>query len=1316
MSLVAATSGAVSPRLPAPAPVCIDGNEAVARVAYRLSEVIALYPITPATPMGEWSDDWSAAGRPNLWGAVPRVVVMQSEAGAAGAVHGALQAGALTTTFTASQGLLLMLPNLFRWAGERLPVVVQVPGRALAAQGLSIFGDHGDVMACRSAGCAVLVSASVQEAGDFAAIATALALEARLPLLHLFDGFRTSHEIQKVLPLPDALLEALIPPEAIEAHRGRALNPGRPVLRGTSQNPDVYFQGRETVNGAYGALPDLLLATMERFAALCGRRYRPYDYVGPADAERLMVLMGSACETAEATAAWLRAHGERVGVLKVRLFRPLAAALLVQALPSGLRAIAVLERCKEPGAPGEPLYLDVVAALAEEWGRHHSGPPPRVVGGRYGLGSKEFTPAMARAAFDHLKTVIAAAANAPLPLNHFTVGIHDDLGHRSLPLDPDFVLEGAGPGGAAAAAEGQALWQPAAGEVRAVLHGLGSDGTVGASKATIRIIGDGTPLFVQGYFVYDSKKAGSLTVSHLRIGPRPIRAPYRIQRPTLVAVHHADVLVRLDPLAGLESGGTLLLNSPWDPAETWWRLPAHQRIRIRQLGLRIWQIDAATLAREAGIGGRINTVMQVAFFAVSGVLPQRQALAAITASIHHDYGRKGEAVVAMNLRAVEASLNQLQPLDWRALVDGKEAQAFGVPPMAPGAPGIASAPDRLAGAPAFVRDVIAPLLAGRGDELPVSALPPDGTWPTGTSRWEKRAIAAAVPQWQSDLCVQCGQCVMVCPHAAIRAKVVPPEALAGAPADFQSVPARDPAFAGQQFTIQVAPEDCTGCELCVAVCPSRDRQNPNRRALVMAPLAPLLEVGRQHWDFFLSLPEVPRAALNLHKVGHQQLQQPLFEFSGACAGCGETPYLKLASQLFGDRMVVANATGCSSIYGGNLPTTPWSTNAAGRGPAWCNSLFEDNAEFGFGLRVALDQQREMALALLRSLAGLDSETGAASSGSRSGPPGGWMANDGSAPVAVSPSAGGSVLAGVPGAAADSERPDDSGEPAGMPAGEPSVAPGLAAAILAEIDQQADEAAIHAQRERVEALKRQLQARLEALPADGRAALPAARLLAIADSLVKTSVWLVGGDGWAYDIGFGGLDHVLASGRDVNALVLDTEVYSNTGGQASKATPLGAVAPFAAGGKASAKKDLGLMAITYGTVYVASVAMGARDEHTIRAFLEAESYGGPSLILAYSHCIAHGIAMERGMEQQRLAVASGRWPLYRHDPRRSERGENALQLDSPAPSIPLAEAMASEQRFRLLASTQPHRSSELARQAQAGVDRRWALLQKLAGKG
>jgi pyruvate-ferredoxin/flavodoxin oxidoreductase len=1254
-------------------PICIDGNEAVARVAYRLHEVIAIYPITPATPMGEWADGWSAEGRPNLWGAVPSVVELQSEGGAAGAVHGALQAGALTTTFTASQGLLLMLPNLYRWAGERLPVVVQVAGRALAAQGLSIFGDHGDVMACRSAGCAILCSASVQEAGDFAAIAMRASLLGRLPFLHLFDGFRTSHEIQKVQPLPDRLLAALMPEQAIAAHRQRALNPARPMLRGTAQNPNVYFQGRETVNAAYAAMPGLVVEAMQQFAALSGRCYRPYEYVGPADAERLVLLMGSACETAEATAERLRAAGERVGVVKVRLFRPFAAALLVEALPASVRAIAVLERCKEPGAGGEPLYLDVVAALVEEWVARHGGlPAPLVLGGRYGLGSKEFTPAMVKAVFDHLGAALGRAAGAiavppapAVPLNHFSVGIVDDLTHCSLPLDLAFTLEGS-PGAAPSLPTAsiptasnlpptlpaatppihQALWQPSGAEVRAVVHGLGSDGTVGANKSTIRIIGEATPLFVQGYFVYDSKKAGSLTVSHLRFGPRPIRAPYLIQRPTLVAVHHWDFLERFDPLAGLEAGGLLLINSPWEPAETWRRLPQRQRQRLRQLGLVVWLIDAGRVARGAGMGGRINTVMQVCFFAVAGVLPQEQALQGMRAAIHHRYGRQGEAVVAMNLRALEASLDALLPLDWRRLEAEGELSAIAELDSSAAGPSAAGAgADRLAAAPPFVREVIAPMLAGQGDALPVSAIPADGSWPTGTSRWEKRNIAEMVPLWDSELCVQCGKCVLVCPHAVIRAKVATPQALAAAPPQFRQAPARDPAFAGQQFTIQVSSEDCTGCELCVVVCPARDRAEPKRKALAMVPQRPLRQQGRRHWEFFLGLPEVPRAALNLHKVAQQQLQQPLFEFSGACAGCGETPYLKLASQLFGDRLLMANATGCSSIYGGSLPTTPWSTNAEGRGPAWSNSLFEDNAEFGYGMRVALDQQRAMAVALLQQLPELPAE--------------------------------------------------------------------LVGALVGAADQQGDEPAIYAQRGRLEELKRQLRAQLEALPAEARAATAASRLLAIADALVKTSVWLVGGDGWAYDIGFGGLDHVLAAGRDVNALVLDTELYSNTGGQASKATPMGAVAKFAAGGKAAPKKDLGLMAISYGTVYVASVAMGARDEHTIRAFLEAESYPGPSLILAYSHCIAHGIAMEQGMAQQHLAVASGRWPLYRYDPRRAERGANPLQLDSPPISLPLAEAMATEHRFRLLRYSQPQRAEQLAQRAQAACDRRWALLRAWA---
>ncbi len=864
---------------------------------------------------------------------VPSVVELQSEAGAAGTVHGALQAGALTTTFTASQGLLLMIPNLYKLAGELTPAVLHVAARSLAAQGLSIFGDHSDVMATRGSGCGILCSASVQEAGDFAAIAARLSLRSRLPFLHVFDGFRTSHEIQKIEPLSDAQLLELMPAAEISAHRARALSPNRPVIRGTSQNPDVYFQARESVNRFYDAAPDQLLEAMARFGELTGRPYRPYDYVGPAAAERVLVLMGSGCETAVETAEVLQVAGERVGVVKVRLFRPFAARLLVEALPASTRAIAVLDRCKEPGAPGEPLYLDVVAALAEEWAAVHGGAPlPAVLGGRYGLSSKEFTPAMVKAVFDHLRPLLAAGQ--PRPINHFTVGIDDDLTHRSLPLDNSFHTDAA--------------------EVRAVFYGLGSDGTVGANKATIKIIGEGTDLYAQGYFVYDSKKSGSVTVSHLRFGPQPIRSTYLIQRPTFVACHQWDFVERFDLLAGIEPGGVFLLNSPFAPADTWARLPEALRAQIRSKAIQVQQINAYQVARQAGMGPHINTVMQACFFALSGVLPRQEALARIRHSIETSYRRKGEAVVAMNLAALDASLEQLVPLDWSSL-DG---------------PACLPAPeDRLAAAPEFVREVIGPMLERHGDALPVSALPCDGTWPVGTARWEKRNIADAVPVWETDLCVQCGKCVLVCPHAVIRAKVGAPEAFAAAPEGFRTAPARDPAFAGQTFTIQVAAEDCTGCALCVEVCPARDRSEPKRKAINMAPQRPLREQARGNWDFFLQLSEVPRAELNLHKIGQQQLQQPLFEFSGACGGCGETPYLKLASQLFGDRMLIANATGCSSIYGGNLPTTPWSANAEGRGPAWSNSLFEDNAEFGYGMRVARDQQRQMALDLLERLAG-----------------------------------------------------------------------------------------------------------------------------------------------------------------------------------------------------------------------------------------------------------------------------------------------------------------------------------------------------------
>ncbi|EDY37766.1 pyruvate:ferredoxin (flavodoxin) oxidoreductase [Cyanobium sp. PCC 7001] len=1217
-----------------PEQVTIDGNEAVARVAYRLNEVIAIYPITPASPMGEWADAWASQQRPNLWGSVPEVVELQSEGGAAGTVHGALQAGALTTTFTASQGLLLMIPNLYKVAGELTPAVIHVAARSLAAQGLSIFGDHGDVMAARGTGCGILCSASVQEAADTAAIAARASLISRVPFLHMFDGFRTSHEIQKVEALGDALLRALIPEPAVRGHRARGLSPEHPVVRGTAQNPDVYFQARESVNRFYDAGPAAVLEAMDRFAELTGRRYQPYEYTGPADAERVLVLMGSGAETALEAAEALQAAGERVGVLKLRLFRPFAARWLVEALPATTRAIAVLDRCKEPGSAGEPLYLDVLAAVAEEWPAVHGPAPlPRVLGGRYGLSSKEFTPAMVKAVADHLQLAIVPVlgAEARQVLNHFTVGIHDDVTHRSLPVEEGFVTE-----------------RPRAesGEVRAVFYGLGSDGTVGANKAAIKIIGEGTDLHAQGYFVYDSKKSGSVTVSHLRFGPRPIRSTYLIQRPTFVACHQWDFVARFDLLAGIEPGGVVLLNSPFEPADTWARLPEALRQQIRQGGLEVHVINAYRVAREAGMGPHINTVMQACFFALSGVLPREEALERIRASIRHTYGRKGEAVVAMNLAALDASLDHLQPLDWRSL-DATQAagppDAEAQPDPAPTEPSLG---ERLAEAPAFVRNVIAPMLERRGDALPVSALPCDGTWPVGTARWEKRNIAAEVPVWESDLCVQCGKCVMVCPHGVIRAKVADPAAFDAAPEGFRTAPARDHAFSGQTFTIQVAAEDCTGCSLCVEVCPARDRRQPRRKAINMAPQRPLRQQARGHWDFFLQLPEVARAGLNLHKIGQQQLQEPLFAFSGACAGCGETPYLKLATQLFGDRMLVANATGCSSIYGGNLPTTPWSANGEGRGPAWSNSLFEDNAEFGYGMRVALDQRRQAALSLLECLA---------------------------------------------------------------PQLPPALVDGLRTA------DQGDEAGLMEQRQRVAALKERLQALLPQGEDSSPQSQTAARLLELADALVKTSVWLVGGDGWAYDIGFGGLDHVLASGRDVNVLVLDTEVYSNTGGQASKATPLGAVAKFAAGGKGAAKKDLGLMAMTYGHVYVASVAMGARDEHTIRAFLEAESYPGPSLILAYSHCIAHGIAMAKGMEHQKLAVDAGRWLLYRHDPRRLERGEAPLQLDNPAPSRSLKEAMAAEQRFQMLRYSQPERAHQLLEEAEAERDRRWAAYRALAGK-
>lgn len=1209
----------------------IDGNEAVARIAYRLSEVIAIYPITPASPMGEWADAWASAAQPNLWGTIPSVVEMQSEGGAAGTVHGALQAGALTTTFTASQGLLLMIPNLYKIAGELTAAVIHIAARSLAAQGLSIFGDHSDVMAVRSTGCALLCSASVQEAQDFAAIATRATLTSRIPFLHFFDGFRTSHEIQKIELLPDETLSALIPADLILAHRARALTPDRPVIRGTAQNPDVYFQARETVNRYYEVCPAIVQAAMDEFAQLTGRQYHLYEYHGDPQAERVIVLMGSGCETVHETVDYLNAQGAKVGVLKVRLYRPLDVQRFVAALPQSVQSIVVLDRTKEPGSVGEPLYLDVVNALVE--GNRSA---IRVVGGRYGLSSKEFTPAMVKAVFDHL-----AAAQ---PKNHFTVGIHDDVTFSSLEYDPHFSTE-------------------ADSVVRSIFYGLGSDGTVGANKNSIKIIGEDTDNYAQGYFVYDSKKSGSVTVSHLRFGPDPIRSTYLISQANFVACHQWEFVDKFDLLNEANPGAVFLLNSPYDLTETWRQLPAHLKAQIVEKQLRVYVINASQVAQEAGMGRHINTVMQVCFFAVSGILPEAEAIDRIKQSIRKTYGKKGEAIVDMNIRAVDQTLAHLYALDY-------STEPFLDPPIdQPIEPPQPSIPDT---APAFVREVTRLMMARQGDALPVSALPIDGTYPSGTSQWEKRNVAQEVPVWDPEVCVQCGKCVMVCPHAVIRSKVYEADALDQAPETFKSAKAKDHDWTDLKFTIQVAVEDCTGCGICVDICPAKNKSEPRKKAINMAPQLPLREPERDNWQFFLDLPNPDRTALNLNKIAQQQMQEPLFEFSGACAGCGETPYIKLATQLFGDRMLVANATGCSSIYGGNLPTTPWTFNAEGRGPAWSNSLFEDNAEFGLGFRVAVDKQTEYAQELLRSLS---------------------LGLNGSSQIPVD----------------------------------------LATAIL-QAEQQ-DEADIVEQRERIALLKQHLDRWMTDLDREGGVLVPAGSssepspatqtalqlksklqsLKAIADYLVKKSVWIIGGDGWAYDIGYGGLDHVLSSGRNVNILVLDTEVYSNTGGQMSKATPRGAVAKFAAGGKPAPKKDLGLMAMTYGNVYIASVAMGARDEHTLKAFLEAESYNGPSLIIAYSHCIAHGIDMTTGMQHQKAAVESGRWLLYRYDPRRAERGDNPLLLDSRSPKLPVEQAMYSENRFKMLLRSHPDEAKRLAQQAQADVNTRWQMYQYLAAR-
>jgi pyruvate-ferredoxin/flavodoxin oxidoreductase len=1170
-----------------------DGNQAAADVAYRLNEVIAIYPITPASAMGEWSDQWQNEGRKNLCGIVPTVVEMQSEAGAAGTLHGALQAGALGTTFTASQGLLLMIPNMYKIAGELTPTVIHVAARTLAAHALSIFGDHSDVMAARATGFALLCASSVQEASDFALISQAASLESRIPFLHFFDGFRTSHELNRIVTLSDDDLSALVDQSLIRMHRNHALSPEHPVLRGTAQNPDVFFQAREAINPFYLACPTIVQHAMDALAARCGRSYRLFDYFGSPDADRVIVMMGSGCGAVEETIDHLQSRGERVGLVKVRLFRPFSVDAFLSAIPTSVSAVAVLDRTKEPGSIGEPLYQDVVTAFHEAHSavRHM----PRIIGGRYGLSSKEFTPAMVKTIFDELRK--------PNPRNHFTIGIIDDVTHTSLPFDASFSTE-----------------DPQT--VRAVYYGLGSDGTVGANKNSIKIIGKRTENYAQGYFVYDSKKAGSVTVSHLRFGPRPIRSSYLISRANFVACHQFPFLTRMDVLAAAEPGATFLLNAPFAADDVWSNLPHEVQKTIVAKNLRVFVIDAYKVAREAGMGNRINTVMQTCFFAISGVLPRDQAISAIKDAIRETYAKRGDAVVQKNCAAVDQTLEHLHEIK---IPDAPSSALHILPPV----------PEQ---APSFVRNVLGTMIAGNGDSLPVSAMPMDGTFPTATSTWEKRNIAQEIPVWDQELCIQCGKCVLVCPHAVIRAKVYDSSLLDAAPADFKSAKPRWRELETLRYTLQVSPEDCTGCRLCVEICPAKSKSEAKHKAINMAPQAPLRHAESANWKFFNSLGEFDRERLAHTHVKDVQLLEPLFEFSGACAGCGETPYIKLLTQLFGDRMLIANATGCSSIYGGNLPTTPYTVNRQGRGPAWCNSLFEDNAEFGLGLRLGTEKQSAFAQELLRRNASLIGE-----------------------------------------ALVDS---------------------------LLTADQKT-EAGIAAQRERVAELKRRLGALHVADVLD---------LAEVADALVRRSVWLVGGDGWAYDIGAGGLDHVLGSGANINVLVLDTEVYSNTGGQMSKATPRGAVAKFASGGKRAGKKDLALEAMSYGSVYVARVAMGGNDTHVVKAFLEAEAYDGPSLIIAYSHCIAHGYEMSFGLEQQKAAVLSGYWPLMRYNPALRAEGKNPFQLDSKAPSIPFQKYAYQETRYSALARSNPDAAKELLALAQADVDRQWKVYCNHAAAG
>jgi pyruvate-ferredoxin/flavodoxin oxidoreductase len=1167
----------------------VDGNEAAASVAHLLSEVIAIYPITPASPMGELADDWSSRGRKNLFGAVPDVIEMQSEAGAAAAVHGALQTGALCTTFTASQGLLLMIPEMFKIAGELTPTVFHIAARTLATHSLSIFGDHSDVMAVRSAGWAMLCASSVEEAQDMALVSHAATLRTRIPFLHFFDGFRTSHEVNKIRSLSTDDVRTMIDPALVEAHRQRAMTPDRPSLRGTAQNPDVFFQAREAANPFYDAVPGIVQQTMDELAERVGRRYRLFEYAGAPDATRVVVVMGSAAGAVAEAVATLQRRGEKVGLLTVRLYRPLDGAALVAALPKTVERIAVLDRTKEPGAVGEPLFLDVVAVLDEHWPGERR---PLVIGGRYGLSSKEFTPAMAMS--------VLAELSAERPKRRFTVGIVDDVTHLSLPVDPD-------------------CYEEPDDVTRAVFYGLGSDGTVGASKNSVKIVGANTPLYAQGYFVYDSKKSGSVTSSHLRFSPRPIRSSYLIERATFVACHQFPFLEQIDVLKVAAPGATFLLNSPFGPDEVWDQLPREVQDQILDKRLAFYVVDGDRVAREAGMRGRINSVMQTCFFALAGILPRDEAIEHIKSAIRKTYGARGETIVAQNFAAIDGALAGLHQVTLPAKSSSAKRRR----------PAIAEA------AGDFVERVTAAIIAGQGDYLPVSAMPVDGTFPTATARYEKRSIAAEIPIWDSSICIDCGLCALVCPHAAIRAKAYPASELSASGGELPSKPYRDKGFDDFRLTIQVAPDDCTGCGVCVDVCPAKSKEVVKHKAINMEPKGPHLDRERKHFQQFLAIEPFDRMEAKSDTVKGSQLLEPLFEFSGACAGCGETPYLKLMSQLFGDRAVIANATGCSSIYGGNLPTTPWSVDKNGRGPAWCNSLFEDNGEFGLGLRLGVDAQREYAVLLLKRLA---------------------------------------------------DR-----------VGEDFVREILAAP-------QTDETEIAAQRRRVADLKRKLAAIKDAA---------ATELLCVADALVKRSVWIVGGDGWAYDIGFGGLDHVLTTNRDVNILVLDTGVYSNTGGQASKATPRAAIAKFAANGKAARKKDLGLLAASYGNVYVAQVALGANPNQTVKAFHEAESFNGPSLILAYSQCIAHGINMTEGMTHQKSVVQTGLWPLFRYDPRLARAGEHPFHLDSRKPTMPFAEFAQTEARFAMTLRASPELAGRLFDLAQKDIDDQWRYYEQMA---